>query len=174
MLKSLCLIGMFSCIAFSSFGNESHSLKHHIVGGFIGVTDNEEEKETSYGIEYEYRYNQQWGVGLVYEVTPEFHAHHYEDHVNEPHSLSDSAHSNEKDDVSVYLLSAYYHIGAIRLGLGYGKEDIDGGDNQDLFRVSAAYDFHLNENLGLAPTISIDTVDSEQIYVYGLTLTYMF
>lgn len=173
ILSSLLLSVSLTAQAFS---DSKEHFKHHVVGGFLGITDTDETSETSYGVEYEYRFDQHWGLGAVYEITPELHeAHHAPEH-GELHHIS-SGNANEKADVTVYLISGYYHIGALRLGLGFGQEEVDGvSGEKDLFRISAAYDFHVTDNVGIAPTLSIDTINDDQVYVYvyGVTLNWMF
>ncbi|WP_247664636.1 hypothetical protein [Pseudoalteromonas sp. MMG010] len=127
----------------------------HIPGVFIGATHAQDETEFTYGIEYEYKFTSQWGAGVVYE-------------------RADSAHHD--DGVSVLLASVYYHpTKSIRLGVGFGEERI-GGDHpheEDLYRVSAAYDFHIG-NFGLAPTLAVDFIDDEEAVVVGVALTRPF
>ena len=43
-----------------------------------------------------------------------------------------------------------------------------------LFRVGLAYDIHLDERFGMAPGVNLDFVNGEEVWVYGLTLTYGF
>jgi hypothetical protein len=122
---------------------------HHFPGVFIGMTNAESETEFTYGIEYEYKFDHQWGVGAVYEKTDD--AHH-------------------EDGVTVKLASIYYHpVNNVRLGLGFGEEKI-GGDHphtEDLYRLSASYDFHVAD-FGIAPTLAVDFIDGEEAYVFGV------
>ncbi len=133
----------------------THELKRHNLGIFLGETD-ADENEFTYGLEYEYKFNHRWGGGLTYEKTPD--AHH-------------------GDGVDVRLISLYLHpFKKFRLGLGYGEERTGGPHphTEDLTRFSVAYDFHLNENVGLAPSFAIDRVDGETLRVYGIALTFAF
>jgi hypothetical protein len=128
---------------------------HHTVGVFLGASNIDDETDFSYGFEYEYKFNQTWGIGPVYEKTDD--AHH-------------------GDGVEVKLISLYAHIQpAIRLGVGYGEEKV-GGDHphsEDLIRVSAAYDFHVG-GFGIAPTIALDFVDGERAEVFGIAFSKSF
>jgi len=127
----------------------------HIPGVFIGATKAQSETNFTYGVEYEYKLNKGWGVGAVYEMTND--AHH-------------------KDGVAVTLASIYYHPNKnIRLGIGFGQERIGGHHphNENLYRVSAAYDFHI-KGLGIAPTIATDFVDGEEAFVVGIAITKPF
>jgi len=132
---------------------------HHTVGVFLGGSNIQDETDFSYGLEYEYKFNDTWGLGPVFERTPDA-----------DHGLG----------VNVTLLSLYAHVTpSVRLGLGFGEERI-GGDashdvhKEDLIRVSAAYDFHFDGGFGIAPTIAIDFVDGEQAEVFGIAFTKSF
>ena len=74
------------------------------------------------------------------------------------------------------LASIYYHpTKNIRLGAGIGQERIGGGHphEEDLYRISVAYDFHVKE-FGIAPTIAVDFVDDEEAIVFGIAFTRPF
>ena len=137
-----------------------HHLNHHIVGVFNGITDTEDTSETGYGLEYEYRYNHRWGLGVVWEKTQDG----YDDH------------HGHRENLSVTLASAYYHINAWRLGLGAGQERVHGDHphTESLIRASVAYDIHLTEKFGVAPIVNLDRVDNHNVYVYGMTFNIGF
>ena len=127
----------------------------HIPGIFVGATSFDGETEITFGIEYEYKIDSQWGVGAVYEKTTE--AHH-------------------GDGVSVSLVSAFYHPNSnVRLGLGLGQESIGGyhPHTETLYRASAGYDFHV-DRFGIAPTIAVDFIDGEEAIVFGVAFTRPF
>lgn len=147
-------------IATSAFAADNDKLNQHVVGAFVGVTDSKKTTEAAYGLEYEYRFNQTWGVGGVWEKTADGY---------------DDGHGHT-EDISVKVISAYWHKDYFRLGLGVGQEKVHGDHShtEDLIRASAAYDFHLTPNLGIAPSVAIDRVDGQNIYVYGAALTYAF
>lgn len=131
----------------------SGSNSSHVLGFFVGATkDAHDETDTTYGIEYEYKFNYQFGVGAVYETSPD--AHH-------------------EDGVSVYLASGYWHpYAGWRLGLGAGQEKVHGshGYTENLVRSSVTYDFHV-AGFGIAPSVSLDRVDGESIVVYGMSFS---
>lgn len=127
----------------------------HIPGIFIGTTHFDSESEFTFGVEYEYKITQEWGAGVVYERTND--AHH-------------------GDGTAVALASVYYHpTKNIRFGVGYGEERIGGvhPHNEDLYRISSAYDFHVGD-FGIAPTIGIDFIDDEEAIVVGFAITRPF
>lgn len=128
---------------------------HHFPGIFVGATHADSQTELTLGIEYEYKFNDIFGIGGLYEKTN--NAHH-------------------GDGVSVKLASLYYHPNKHwRFGLGAGEERI-GGDHphtETLYRISAAYDIHFNE-FGLAPTFAVDFIDDDEAYVFGISITRPF
>ncbi|WP_286264458.1 hypothetical protein [Thalassotalea atypica] len=139
MLKNILIAGLLVLASTQTFANET---AHHIPGVFIGATHADSETEMSFGIEYEYKLSELWGTGIVFEKTND--AHH-------------------GDGADVYLAMAYVHPwNSIRLGLGYGKEDIGGahGGKEDLYRVESSYDFHVGSFM-IAPTLAFDFVDGE-------------
>lgn len=147
-------------ITTSAHAADDGKLNQHVVGAFVGVTDSDYSNETAYGLEYEYRFNKAWGIGGVWEKTPDGH--------NDGHG--------HKEDISVKVISAYWHKDYFRLGLGVGKEKVHGehSHTEDLIRASAAYDFHLTPNLGIAPSVAVDRIDGNNVYVYGAAITYAF
>jgi hypothetical protein len=128
---------------------------HHFPGVFIGMTHAEGETEFTYGVEYEYKFNRSWGIGAIYEKTD--NAHH-------------------KDGVTLKIAEVFYHPGKdIRLGLGFGEEKI-GGDHphtEDLYRLSASYDFHVGD-FGIVPTFAVDFINDEEAYVFGVAFVRPF
>jgi len=128
---------------------------HHFPGVFLGFTHADSEKEFTYGFEYEYKFNSDWGIGALYEKTND--AHH-------------------GDGVSVKLLQAFYHTPAhIRIGVGVGKEKIGGAHphSEDLYRLSATYEYHIGD-FAVEPTIAVDFIDSKKAYVFGLAFVRPF
>lgn len=127
----------------------------HVPGIFLGATNFDSETEFTFGFEYEYKLDSEWGLGAVFERT-------------------NSAHHG--DGVAVALASVYYHPNNhIRLGVGIGQERIGGAHphEEDLYRVSAAYDFHFKD-FGIAPTLAVDFIDDEEALVFGVAITKPF
>ncbi len=50
-----------------------------------------------------------------------------------------------------------------------GVEDAEGHDREFLVRAGLAYDFEFG-SLTIAPTLNVDFVDDEEIFVFGVTL----
>ena len=124
---------------------------HNFPGIFFGYTNASDETHFTYGFEYEYKFNQTWGVGGVYEKIDD--AHH-------------------GDGVTVTVAELFYHpLNNVRIGVGVGEEKI-GGDHphtEDLYRLTASYEYHIGD-FGLAPTIAVDFIDGEKAYVFGVAL----
>jgi hypothetical protein len=121
----------------------------HFPGIFLGYTNAADETHFTYGIEYEYKFNQHWGLGAIYEKVDD--AHH-------------------GDGVTVTIAELFYHpVKNVRVGFGIGKEKIGGAHphTEDLYRVSANYEFHVGD-FGIEPTVAVDFIDGEKAYVLGL------
>jgi predicted porin len=128
---------------------------HHFPGVFIGYTNANDETHFTYGLEYEYKFNRTWGLGAVYEKI-------------------DNAHHG--DGVTVKVAELFYHpLNSLRFGLGIGKEKVGGAHphSEDLYRLSASYEYHVGD-FGLEPTFAVDFIDGEQAYVLGVVLVRPF
>mgnify|MGYP001547271281 FL=1 len=51
-------------------------------------------------------------------------------------------------------------------------EHADEDETHFLFRIGAAYSFHLGQSFGIEPAVNLDFVNGEEVWVYGLNLTY--
>ncbi|NQZ11177.1 MAG: hypothetical protein HRT35_28830 [Algicola sp.] len=146
--------GVLLCL-FSSFSYGAAGEHHHFAGIFLGYTNADSHTEFSYGIEYEYKFNQMWGTGFVYEKTDD--AHH-------------------GDGVDITLGAIYLHPWKeLRIGAGFGREKVGGAHSftQDIKRLSLSYDFHIG-GFGLAPTYALDFVDGHTARVFGIALIKAF
>lgn len=147
---------VLSSIGLAAEDAHHKPFKHHAPGVFLGVSDERGGGDDfTWGLEYEYLFNKNFGIGLTYENT-------------------DKAHDG--DGVEVAVASAYYHpYAGWRLGIGAGTEKIHGHHRgyENLYRVGVAYDFHVG-NFGVAPNLILDRVDGENILVYGLSFLYPF
>lgn len=153
MKKNVLIAILLTAVSFSAYAGGENK---HFLGLFLGKTNFDNEDNTSYGLEYEYKFNKTWGAGLVYERTND--AHH-------------------GDGVTVKVASVYLHPWKyLRFGLGFGREEIGGAHphSESLKRASVAYDFHITDNFGIAPSFSIDEVNNHSARVYGVALVYSF
>lgn len=154
MKASLIKLALITAFLSSTSIQAAENAKH-IPGVFVGATHVKSETEFTFGLEYEYKLNKTWGVGAVYE-------------------RSNGAHHN--DGVAVALASIYYHPNKnIRLGAGIGQERVGGGHphEENLYRLSAAYDFHF-QGFGVAPTVAVDFVGGDEALIFGVAFTKPF
>ncbi len=154
-MKNCILKITYMLLMIGGVAAQANEQVKHIPGVFIGVTHIDNEAEFTFGVEYEYKLDKQWGLGLIYERTN--NAHH-------------------GDGVSVSLASAYFHPNkSIRLGVGIGEERVGGSHSHSdtLYRLSAAYDFHIGE-FGIAPAIAVDFVNDQEALVIGFAVTRPF
>ena len=127
----------------------------HYPGVIVGVTNAEGETETTVGFEYEYKFNDSFGLGAVWERTPEGHG---------------------GDGVNVAVASLFYHpTEEWRLGVGIGEERIGGKKvkYKDLTRLSVTYEF-ITDNFILAPEVAVDFIDGEKATVVGVAVLFPF
>ncbi len=135
-------------------GETEHHFPRNVVGVFLGATD-ADTTELTIGVEFEHRFTEKFGLGVVVEHTPD--AHH-------------------KDGVSVALAAVHFHPGGgFRLTGGIGFEEIHGahGHTNTLYRVGVAYDIEMG-SFALAPTINVDFIDGEEAIVFGVVLSRHF
>ena len=154
------ILSYLSCLLFVLLFNtqvlateKAQDKKHHI-GAFLGVLDNAE-TESVIGIEYEFKFDQNWGAGITYE---------------------DANNAHHGAGASSTIGSVYYHHPAgWRFGVGAGSEKIGGehSSSETLYRVGVAYEFHVG-GVGIAPSFSVDKVDGETANVYGVAVIYSF
>lgn len=133
----------------------SGELKRHVVGVFGGFTSVSGHTDATIGLEYEYRFNKQFGAGVVYEHIPDAH---------------------DGDGASIYMGQLHLHPWKeLRLSAGYGWEKVhyEGSKSKDIWRVGVAYDFHVGE-IGIAPMFNLDRVDGHTAKVYGLAIVKAF
>lgn len=126
----------------------------HIVGVFVGATD-ADTTEFTFGLEYELKFSDKFGIGAVVEHIP--NAHH-------------------GDGVTVGLAALHFHpAGGLRLTAGIGEEWVHGDHptSHGLFRLGAAYDFHVGD-FGVAPTINVDFVNHTEVIVFGVAVSKHF
>lgn len=131
-------------------------------GLFAGLTsggqqsgDGRDSAAFTVGLDYERRLNQRWGVGV----------------------MGDWAFGDRRD----YILAvpAFLHIGrALRFHLAPGVERFrDGapkdGNSEFLIRTGVAYNLYF-ESITLTPSLSVDFVHGEQLYVLGASIGWSY
>lgn len=145
-----------------------HSYRHEI-GFSIGGTDEKgHDVEFTWGVEYIYSLSPQLGVGGILEYA-----------------------GGELRNTILVAPLFWKPVGGLILLAGPGVEHHNGrgseehhmlksGGEEDrdatyfLFRVGAAYSFHVGERYALIPSINLDLVEGEQVWVGGVTFGVMF
>ncbi len=129
---------------------KAHDFHPNVVGLFGGITsEDRRERALTFGIEYERRLNQSFGLGVVAErATGDL-------------------------DLWVFAVPIAFHNGPWKLYVAPGVEDSDHHGSEFLFRVGAEYAFDMG-GYELAPQVDIDFVNGEQVYVFGLVLAWGF
>lgn len=131
---------------------EAHH-RHHLglfLGGVTRFTDGESETGGALGLEYEYRFAPDWGLGGLLEDVV----------------------FGEGRDLALVLPVSWHPWRELKLSVGPGVE-FNGHDCEFLGRVSVGYDFKIG-HFTLAPEVSGDFTHESQSIVYGLTLGWGF
>ena len=129
-------------------GTDEHETKHsfhpNVIGLFLGSTgEDRRDSDFTFGIEYERRISESFGVGGVIERA-------FGDH-----------------DFWVFAVPFAYHTGAWKWYVAPGMENKDDHKNEFLVRIGLEYAFEVGE-YELSPQVDVDFVDGEQEYVIGV------
>ena len=166
-LLSVLMLAIISNTCWASDTNnhetENHHTSHHeskvesphSLGIFLGGVQTEHHTYSSYGLEYAYEFNHKWATSVAWEKV-------------------DGAHHG--DGIETFVVSALYSpMEKVGVGAGYGKERIHGhdGGKEDLYRLSAAYDFHI-DHFKIAPMVAVDFVEGETSLVVGTSFGITF
>lgn len=149
-LGGLMAFGLVSQASAADDGD--HSYNQHTIGIFGGATSGNGHTDFTFGGEYEFRFDEMWGVGGIFEHSPNAHG---------------------GDGVSVYMGQVHLHpYKGWRFSGGIGQEKIHGTTphKDTIYRLGAAYDFHV-ENFGIAPTVNLDFVGGHQVVVFGIAIS---
>jgi hypothetical protein len=122
------------------------------VGLFLGATTKTNGKtEFSIGVEYERRFHDLLGAGLVVEWEPSF-----------------------EERVLVAPALFVHPVGELLITVAPGAQ-FEEHSTHFVFRLGAAWEFELAHGLALAPTINYDFVESAHDAIsYGLVLSFSF
>jgi len=140
------------------------------IGLFMGGTDERgHDTEFTWGLDYKRKIARRWAVGLLFDYAGG----------ELRNSLLAPSVSFWPGIGGLQLLAApgiEFHEGRNGGGHGGAKsgDEVDADATYFLFRVGLAYDIHLDKRFGLVPGVNLDFVNGEQVWVYGLTLTYGF
>lgn len=142
------LLAPVDAMAESDYAGAGHH-SPHIIGAFAGSTDPEgAPAEFTWGLEYEYRPDDRFGIGLVAERTSD-------------------AHHGDGVDVAVGML--HYHVAHFRFSAGMGKEWVNDHGSEWLKRLGVAYDISAGP-VEIAPTVAVDFIDGHEVLVYGIAV----
>ena len=127
---------------------ESHYHRNHI-GLFLGNTHEEGEDDLTIGLDYEYRFSQYMGIGLVIE------------YVGEP----------DREGVGLVPLFVHPYKGFRFIaapGVKPKKEE-----EKFIWRLGIAYRFPIG-NWTIAPEFNLDFTEGKTVEVYGVSIGYGF
>jgi hypothetical protein len=149
--------------------HHGHSFHPNDLGVFLGATDEQgHDLQFTYGLDYERRFSEHLGIG----------------------GLIDYAGGGLRN--TVLAVPVFWHPGGgwkliaapgveFHNGRGGGGEHATGdgghGEADDdethfLFRIGAGYHVHVSDHWGVVPTVDLDFVDGEEVWVYGVGLAY--
>jgi hypothetical protein len=142
----LLLLTATGAAAGDADGREFH--RHH-VGVFVGGASRPEDHGTEHGfaggMDYEYRFSQWVGVGVLAEAA-----------------------TGDLRDVVVAGLVFVHPWKGLLFAAGPGAE-ISSHGTEFLARLGLAYQFPIWERFTIAPNFNVDLVDGEPTYIYGVT-----
>ncbi len=141
----MILAPYLSVPAFAAETEHHEDFHPNFLALFIGVTSEERrESGLALGIEYEYRLNRSFGIGVLAE-----------------HTFGDV-------DTTVYAMPFAYHTGRWKVYIAPGIEDGDLG-NESLWRTGVEYAFEIGR-WEVSPQLDIDFVDGDTAFVLGVTI----
>lgn len=150
VLSLVLLSSIFSLDTWAAAG------KKHYPGVFIGSVNTSGDSEVTYGIEYEFKFDQNWGAGLIFETIPD---------------------GKKGAGIDVYIASGFYHPNKNwRLGFGLGTEKIGGKKPKDknIAKISIAYEVFVGD-LIIAPSAAVDFIEGgDEAFVIGAAVIYPF
>jgi len=142
----LCLSGMAS--AQSDVHAADHAHHKNEIAGFVGLTHEGRDDGFSLGIEYERRLNATLGLGVLAE-----------------HTWGDF-------DFWVVAVPLAVHVDRWKFAIAPGVEISDEHEHE-LARLAVGYEFELGEAKAI-PSLSVDFVDGEEVYVLGVSFGFGF
>ena len=133
------------CIAFWQMAASAAEQEHEAneIAGFVGLAHEHSDYAPALGLEYERRISATLGIGLLAERT-----------------LGDF-------DSWVYALPFTFHVDEWKFIVAPGIEEKH-GHTEDLLRVGVGLEYEMNE-IKVTPGFSVDFVNSETIYVLGIS-----
>jgi len=171
-LKTIAFL--FLTILFLSAPARAGEIPYHHLALFLGFGVEEkkyhDEETFALGLEYEYRFSDNWGVGAVYE------------------QLGEDSIRNE-----VFVVPVSLHLGhgwRIFTGPGYewhdssnakkshddsGKPGSHKHKDKFLWRLGAGYEFELGKHWSIAPELLVDVIETgDRTWIAGIAVGYHF
>lgn len=147
-------------VSVSAFAEESESEGHHAaeeghhkhtLGLFVGVTREHSEDLATLGIEYTYRFHENWSVGAVIERA-----------------------DRDNDSTLAVAFLHFWPWKGLYLGAGVGRKDpVD--ERQDTMRATVGYEFELEGGWVISPQANLDVIeDEEDEEVFGIVFGKQF
>jgi hypothetical protein len=136
-----------ACPAMAQHHDDTeHEFHRNYLAVFVGITsEDRRESATTFGIEYERRLSERFGIGGLVE-----------------HAFGDL-------DFTVYAVPFAYHSGPWKLYAAPGIENADHhSGNEFLFRLGVEYGFQVGR-YEVAPQFDVDFVNGEEVLVLGIT-----
>ena len=131
--------------AAGSAHGEGHEFHKNALAVFLGITHSgRRENDPAVALEYERRFTAHFSMGAFAEYT-----------------FGDS-------DYAVYGMPCYYRTGRWRFSLSPGLEDSKEHGTLELVRLGANYIFEVGGGWDVAPTVAVDFVDGEDVWIFGL------
>lgn len=135
--------------------DEAHEVEEihhkHSLGIFGGITVEDGENLSTWGVEYTYRINKRWSVGGVIERA-----------------------DREADSTLGIIFAHYFPYKGLYIGGGVGRKD-PGDARENTFRASIGYEFELEGGWALNPQINVDFIENhDEEKVYGIAFGKQF
>ena len=140
--RSRLLVLVIALLPMAVIAGE-HKQHANEIAGFLGLTHESNENGPAFGLEYERRISDKLGLGVLAEKT--------------------------SGDINswVYAVPITIHAEEWKFTVAPGIEEKH-GHTENLIRIGVGHEFEMSE-LKITPSLSVDFVDSETIYILGVS-----
>ncbi len=129
-------------------GAQEHHLEENEISVFVGLANEGRDDGLAVGAEYERRIDESLGLGVLVE-----------------HTFGDF-------DTWVFAVPLTLHVEEWKFVLAAGIEDRD-GRSENLVRIAVGYGVETSK-LKMTPTLNVDFVDDETVFVLGVAFSWPF
>jgi len=129
-------------------GAQEHHLAENEIAVFVGIAQEGRDDGWAIGVEYERRIDESLGLGLLVE-----------------HTFGDF-------NTWVFAVPLTLHVEEWKFVLAPGIEEHN-GRSENLVRIAVGYEFETS-NVKMTPTLNVDFVDDETIFVLGVAFGWPF